>query len=290
MKKVIVGMFLFTMFFAGTVHATVGGPTFVYNLKYNPQDESVYYIKVSESGRGCPPEIMKLPLVSGVGSVFFGCVEAEKLLYEKLNKDYESLKTFTNNMISGYKDLKELNLSANNIDIDVDYLRDDTYGETEKYVYNKTHDVYVYQNGIKVNTFQMQSCLVDMPITFAGYIIPGFNNKIVIVASGGGDCVEGPYVYETVKIVSGVQVDYKQAAPVSSKTSGTLIASDKTLTVKISDEVDLQKYQIQNDELMMDEPKNISETKTETYVFITALVSLLVGVVIGRKTKKETVL
>jgi len=32
------------------VQATVGGPTFIYDFKYNPQDESVYYKTVSESG------------------------------------------------------------------------------------------------------------------------------------------------------------------------------------------------------------------------------------------------
>jgi hypothetical protein len=290
MKKIIGALFLFAMFFAGTVNATVGGSTYVYNLKYNPYDESLYYLKVSEGGRGCPPEIMKLPLASGVTSVFFDCVEAEKLLYEKFNKNYELLKSSMNDMIAGYKDLKELNLSANKIDIDVDFLRDDTFGDTEKYVYNKTHDVFVYQNGIKVDTFQIQSCLVDMPITFAGYIIPGFEKKIAMVASGGGDCMEGPYVSETVKIVSGVQVNYKQTAPIASKISGQLIANDKTLTVKISDEVDLQKYVAKKDEPKMEESVNADNAQIPVYVYIIVVLSILAGIIIGRKTKAENIL
>ena len=51
--------------------ATVGGPTFIHTLKYNPLDESVYYIQNSESGRGCPPGLMKISKFRQIGSGSF---------------------------------------------------------------------------------------------------------------------------------------------------------------------------------------------------------------------------
>ncbi|MDP3996511.1 MAG: hypothetical protein Q8P86_02360, partial [bacterium] len=60
--------------------ATVGGPTYISDFKYNPADESVYYIVNSQSGRGCPPELAKISLNSGISEMALSCDEGEKIL------------------------------------------------------------------------------------------------------------------------------------------------------------------------------------------------------------------
>lgn len=147
MKKIIFAVFVFGLSIVGTANATVGGSDYIYNLKYNPQNESVYYVRVSESGRGCPPEIMKLSLATGEVVTEFDCSEMEKLLREELNNNYSLLNTVITNIISGYKDLIELNLAANQINFDVSYLKDEFYGDinnVDRVLYNRTFDADVY--------------------------------------------------------------------------------------------------------------------------------------------------
>ena len=83
-KLVVVFLFLLTfltpIFTVNNVLATVGGPTFIYDFRYNPLDESVYYIKQDFGGRGCPPELIRLSLNSGKTDIAYSCSEGEKII------------------------------------------------------------------------------------------------------------------------------------------------------------------------------------------------------------------
>lgn len=296
MKKIILAVFLFGVSYAELANATVGGSTYIYNFKYNPENESVYYISVSEGGRGCPPEIMRVALSTEEVVTEFDCGEMEKLLHGELSNNYSLLDTVTKNIIIGYKDLIELNLNANKISFDVKYASDEMYGNIEsadRFVYNRIFDVSVYQNNVKVDDFQVKSCSVDTPFNFAGYIIPGFEKKIAVLVSGGSDCVEGPYTVETMKIVSGVQIDFRQPGAVSTKKRSALIPSEKTLTVRAADEISVQKNVIPNDvktatsATEVNVASNQIEENSHLDMLIVAVLAIFLGFFVGRATKKD---
>ena len=106
MKKLFILIVFGILFTAGNAYATVGGPTFLYDFKYNPADESVYYTLHSESGRGCPPELKKVSLNTLKHSVVYSCAEGEKLAID----DSNIVRNKINEITSGFKNLIPINL------------------------------------------------------------------------------------------------------------------------------------------------------------------------------------
>ena len=79
--KIYIFLFILMSFFVSeNARATVGGPTFIREFKYNPLDESVYYIQTSESGRGCPPGLHKISLNTSQSQVVYSCDQGEKFI------------------------------------------------------------------------------------------------------------------------------------------------------------------------------------------------------------------
>lgn len=208
------------------VHATVGGPSYIYDFKYNPADESVYYIQNSQSGRGCPPILMKISLNSGKYETVLSCDQGEVLLQSSASGVNRKIEEITKN----FKALTPLNLPKNNIAVDVDFLRTETISPEDSWVIKSHFTAEVLQNKKAVTEFPITGCTREQPFTFAGYAIPGFDKKIMLLLSAKGDCWEGGYTYESLHVIGGVDKldktnagDYKWNQP--------LVPSEATLVV-----------------------------------------------------------
>ena len=190
-KYILIAIFAVLIFVGGlasNVHATVGGPTFIYDFKYNPQDESVYYTMASEGGRGCPPELVKISLVSGQTQVVFSCSDGEKLSSISL------VSSEINKITNDFKQLTPLNLKGNNIAIDINFLNAENYSPELNELLRRNFNTSVYQNNKKVTDFTISGCKMEQPFVFAGYAIPGFDKKIILLSSAVNDCNEGGYI------------------------------------------------------------------------------------------------
>lgn len=186
-----------SIFTATKVSATVGGETLIYDFKYSPADESVYYIRIDGGGRGCPPELMKVSLNSEKTTVVFSCDKAEKLQSEQVGIEIDKI-------TKDFKFLTPLSLKANDVSIDVKFIKVETYGSESNEILMRHFIAELYQNGKKIKEFPITGCSLDQPFTFQGYSIPGFDKKMIILMSAKGNCAEGGYISETLYVVGGV--------------------------------------------------------------------------------------
>ncbi|MEK7646461.1 MAG: hypothetical protein AAB381_02090 [Patescibacteria group bacterium] len=187
-----------------SAQATVGGPTYIGSFKYNKADESVYFTQLSLSGRGCPPVLQKISLVSGNIDTAFSCDQGEALYSGNYSDIQPKVLEEISKMISEYKDLTPLNLLKNNIAIDITFNKSETLESDPTWIIHSLFTATVYQNGSKIDEFSIKGCNIEQPFTFAGYMIPGFEKKIVLLSSTKSDCFEGGYTGESLHVVSNV--------------------------------------------------------------------------------------
>jgi hypothetical protein len=215
----LVAVFVFTT--PPVAHATVGGPTYLYNLKYNSADTSVYFVIDSKSGRGCPPILRKISLETFAASTVLSCDQAESLTLEQVNAEIFGA-------IGNLKDLTQINLQNNGIHIEItkekeEYLSDDFLLKT-----NYVADVY--QHAEHLGAIRITGCKNDQPFLFGGYAVPGLNKKIIILLSAKSDCMEGGYINEILYPVNGTIEDRSPAGSIQ-KIDAPLTAEDGTITV-----------------------------------------------------------
>jgi len=281
---------------ASYANATVGGPTTINTFTYNHADESVYYISRNSGGRGCPPVLNKLSLNSGKSDIVFSCSDGEDLMF-KNNYDYSAVSNKIADLTRGFKELTPINLKKNNIFVDVDFNRTEKYKEIDDVL--RTHFIAsVYQDGIKITDLPIAGCNLDQPFTFAGYAIPGFNKKIVLLSSTKGDCFEGGYIYETLHMLGGVDNLDKTYAFGSYYKSGILIPNEATLVVYEQDSFEPEKIpetapNNSNENIVEEnseiDVENTSDKKTSTStVLIALLIAVFAGIIIGRLFSKNT--
>lgn len=238
MQKILFTMVSFFVAFAYLphAHATVGGPTVIDSFKYNPADESVYYTLLSESGRGCPPLLMKISLNSGKSTIVLSCEQGEALAR---NKDYNQSIAVVNTEIArrteGFKKLIPISLPNNKITVDVDFLREKRLEGSPEWIMGRDFTGTFYQNNMKITEFPVFGCNLEQPFTFAGYAIPGFEKKIILLLSTKGDCWEGGYTYEAPYVVGGMKVLDRTHANFW-KSSSPLVPNEATLVVFEKDE------------------------------------------------------
>jgi hypothetical protein len=287
MNKKYIIIVIFTIFIFGgvlvsPVQATVGGPTYIYDFKYNPIDESVYYTKISESGRGCPPELIKISLVSGESQVVFSCSDGEKLSSASL------VSSEINKITKDFKQLTLLNLSENNIVIDINFLNSENYSAEINELLRRNFNTSVYQNNKKVTDFTISGCKMEQPFIFAGYAIPGFDKKIVLLSSAISNCNEGGYTYETLNVVGGVDNLKKDYSSNLYKGPSALVPNEGSLVVYEADKpVDSTPAITPQGTEKSNSSNNPQNINFYLIGLLIVLVSILIGIILGRFFTKK---
>lgn len=303
MKKIYMFLIiLVVLFITNSVLATVGGPTFIHTFKYNPLDESVYYIVNSESGRGCPPELMKLSLNSGKSEVVYSCDDGEKLMASN-GYNVSAVNLEIEKIITGFKDLMPINLKNNRISIDVSFVNYENIGPEIAEIKKANFIASVFQDNKKIIDLPISGCNLEQPFIFAGYAIPGFDKKIVLLLSTKRNCWEGGYIYETLHVVGGVNnLDksyfyfYKDSSALVPN-EGTLVVfesesinnkTQETDVLKLTKETNNEKDFKYVQELQGDMIQNPLENKKDSTIFYViggGILVLGIGYLLGRKTK-----
>ncbi|PIQ92449.1 MAG: hypothetical protein COV70_00565 [Parcubacteria group bacterium CG11_big_fil_rev_8_21_14_0_20_39_22] len=270
------------MLFSATAFATVGGPTLVYNLKYNPADQSVYYIERSHSGKGCPPVLEKISLSTGEIESVLSCDDGFSLISVEDNYNSQAVYERIEEITEGFTSLTPIHLKENSIEIDVDFSREEE-SEEIGYVLRRHFVAGVYQNGVKTDEFPIVGCNRDQPFSFAGYDIPGFNKKIVVLSSTVSDCFEGGYIGEGLHVVDVSGVEDGTSFGNSYKWDEPLIPSAGTRVVFENDEIAVPTGTA-GDESTSGDSTAVSEDDSSLPLFtiiVVAAGALGVGVVAG---------
>jgi hypothetical protein len=228
MKKFLIvpcSVFIFVFLFSiSTAEATVGGPTYIYNLKYNPADTSVYYTSISESGRGCPPVLHKISLTTFKNSTVLSCDQGEKLTDQELAAELAGI-------TAGFKDLTQINLANNDIGIMLERDREESWSDGSDLLLKIHFLASIYQDQKLIAKLPITGCSDNQPFYFAGYAVPGLNKKMIfLVSTPQGDCWEGGYTMETLHPTNGTIKD-RGATASPQKTKGPLVPGDGTLTI-----------------------------------------------------------
>lgn len=213
-----------------SVSATVGGETFIYDFKYNPSNESVYYIQIDRSGRGCPPELKKLSLGLEKLTDVFSCDQGEKMTEEQVN-------SYISTVTAKLKPLIPLSLKSNAISVDIRFIKEETYDSTSKDILMRHFVADIYQNSKKIKEFPITGCSLAQPFTFQGYSIPGFDKKIILLISAKNNCNEGGYIYESLQVLGGVTNLDKTVTDNFYKSLSPLLPNEGNLVIYESDKV-----------------------------------------------------
>jgi hypothetical protein len=296
-QYIVTSIFVFIALIASavSVQATVGGPTYIGNFSYNKADESVYFISNSLSGRGCPPLLGKISLLTEKTSEVITCDQAERMI----GNDYSNGATVVLNEISritsSFRILSPLSLSKNNIKVDVNYISAEMMEGFDEPV-RRNFVVKVFQSGIKIDEFALTGCNTNQPFTFAGYAIPTLEKKIILLSSTKGDCFEGGYIGERLLVIGGVNNLDKSYATNSYKTYQTGLTPDEaTLTVYEKDSVtEVKPTQTPGSSVSTSAeptesgtPTQSTNTASTTTIVIIVLLALILGVLIGRAVSKR---
>lgn len=192
---------LFILMTANNTSATVGGPTTIDKLSYKASENSIYYVRNDGGGRGCPPIIEKIDLLTKSQIQVKTCEEIESIYYkgENATANYDQFieDAFDNTLV---KTLPTISFPNNNISIVVDYI-----GERKIAEYNTASDfrATIFQDSEKRGVIDFVGCYKDQPNVFKGYIIPD-TNKMVVEVSRVGDCFEGGYIRDDVYVIEGI--------------------------------------------------------------------------------------
>ncbi len=216
---------------AAQAYATVGGEMTISALTYNPADESVYYVKHDGGGRGCPPELMKLSLSSGMPESVITCDQGEKMLAESGSYTSNAVGVEISRITSGFKYLTPISLKDNNISIIVDFLKTENIDSEPDMVARQHFTATVFRDDMQLATFPVTGCYLNQPFIFQGYAIPGFNKKIVLLLSAKDDCFEGGYVSESLSVVGGLESVNRDGYSNFYKTVAPLIPNETSLIV-----------------------------------------------------------
>jgi hypothetical protein len=259
----------------------VGGPTVVYDLKYDAKTSSIYYIESSSSGKGCPPELKSVSVLTGEQKVIFSCDDVINEPNEIAQAQSQKIYSYT----SSFASLIPINLKENEISISIDYVNtENVQGMAEPMKTNFM--VEIFQGGTSKIKLPISGCNMEQPFVVNGYRIPGVTDKNVLLISGKSDCWEGGYIRELIFLVPVLQI--KSEATMFSyvtKSNSPLVPDEGSLVVYPT--------QIKTDAIMEDIPVEDVPVKMGvdinkiTVTVIGIIVALLVGIVTGRLSKKS---
>ncbi len=286
-----------------TAEATVGGPSYINNFKYNPKDESVYYTEYDHGGRGCPPTLSKISLVDSKVSIVYSCDEGMALIDKTYaeNKNYELASTKVteeiNKITKDFKDLSPINLKSNEININLKFQKEIKSEFDPEFIMNSAFNATIVKGDKNLLETSIYGCDARQPFSFLGYSIPGFDKKIVILQSAKSDCMEGGYIRESLIVLGGLDnidktpLNFYKGNEALVPNEGTLIVYSGLENIIPSDEVSTSTEKnknivnkvIQGDLEVFDE----STSENSNVIIIAIILSLIVGFVFG-KIKKSS--
>jgi hypothetical protein len=279
----ILAIVLVIILLVNTTYATVGGPTTIFDLKYDQKTSSVYYTEQSYSGKGCPPILKSLSYLTGVSKTIYSCDDEISGTVGQSQKIYSYTSTFYS--------LTHINLRKNNITVSIDGGVVENYpNTTEKAKINFV--AQVLQNNTNIIKLALSGCSLEQPYVIDGYSIPGVKDKILLLISGVSDCWEGGYIFERLVLVPGIQVSdssvvssYKDISPMVPN-EGSVIAYPAKPNI-IDSSPDTQEPLIDKDvrEQLVDNNININQI---VIFILSVILSLVIGIVIGRISRKNS--
>jgi hypothetical protein len=201
MKKIYISIItlLLTLVFTNSALATVGGPTLVSDLKYDPISKLVYYTEQNYGGKGCPPILKSLDPISGQTKTIYSCDYG-------INKPqgYNQLSTisaFTKN----FQRLEKVDMNKSDIFVEI---KSTNYKPVQMFEGNK-FIATITQSDIVSKQLETTICESSYPVTVDMFIIPNItpeslrNNNAIVLFSRTASCYEGGYVFESLHPVSG---------------------------------------------------------------------------------------
>lgn len=275
MNKLYIFLIILGIFFvASNAFATVGGPTYISEIALdNPESnviKSVYYKLHDGGGRGCPPIIHKIGLVSLTDSEVRSCDQAEQ--------DGAKYPQFVSDTYQNLSYLGSVSLKKNNIDIRVEFISENKLEGFDDPVSNNFLATLA-QDGTKFGEINFKGCARDQPHVFEGYMIPN-SNSMAILISNKGDCFEGGYVKESLSVVKGIKYLDKnivrsfKTASATEPNSGNMIVYATTSETTKPD----MKAPTENN-------NSIKNNNNNLYIAV-IIIGLGLGYFFGRKTKK----
>ncbi|MES2471109.1 MAG: hypothetical protein V4526_02680 [Patescibacteria group bacterium] len=184
-------------------NATVGGATFVYDIKYDAKTGTVYYTEQNEGGKGCPPELKAISLKDNTTKVIYSCDDGINESQSGGQSQAEKISTYTQD----FTYLQPVNLKKNNISISTSVTGEEKLQEGDTDYVIKTNFVAdIFQNNAKKASLPFSGCSADQPLVVDGYRVPGVSDKLLFLLSRKSDCFEGGYIGETLHLVSGINI------------------------------------------------------------------------------------
>lgn len=182
------------------VQATVGGPTYVYNLRIShvlPIQE-IMYVTHSLSGKGCPPSVSALNIETMKSRDVVACdFDADESVMERAFSQFPVV-------------LKRLHLPYSGMRAETRVVRF-TENKDDPFQFQKTDfETKIYQNTYdggerEVAAFDYPGCYPDQRHIIEGYATPqGY--LVAFVVSTIGDCFEGGYITERIFPIKAMRV------------------------------------------------------------------------------------
>src|SRR3989344_4455322 len=186
--------------------ATVGGPTYISQIAYDTSNESVYYIENDYSGKGCPPIVHSVNLAKIKDIEVKTCDEVLKDFFSNYNAPSgENEGKYNQYIADTYQDFSyigSVSLKKNNIDINVEFLSE--HFDESGYTMWSEFRTIITQDNKEVAKLDFRGCTKDQPHIFEGYMIPN-SDAMAVLISNKGDCFEGGYVTESLRIIKGIK-------------------------------------------------------------------------------------
>ncbi|MFA6315359.1 MAG: hypothetical protein WC648_03290 [Candidatus Paceibacterota bacterium] len=267
----VVGMSLCAI--AGIAYATVGGPTLVYDMKYDTKTNSIYFTEQDFGGKGCPPELKAISVKDNVGRVVLSCDDG-------LAKDHsKELIAMTEN----FAPLIPVSLKKNGITASIEAVGVEKI--EEDWIIKTNFIAHIFQDNKNVANIPISGCNLEQPFIIDGYRIPGQMDKMVLLVSTKGDCFEGGYIRESLNVISGVK-QIEDSYTNTYKTNSPLVPNDGSLIIYAkASSGDVSPSPTDNDQELIGSNNN---KYSSTVLVICALIALILGVLIGRSMKVRT--
>lgn len=198
------GLLIFaTTLFAHPAHATVGGPTTIERVSYNPSENAIYYLINSQTGRGCLPEIAKIDLATNNQTLVASCDQIEEKFLKNGGLDYSAYDTYTQSVFEKTTPLLPFDLSKNKFSADLSYTGEYKFSDEN---ISSQFSIIIKQAGSIKGGVDIIGCYKKEPVVLSGFAIPD-SNKVAIVASRIGDCFEGGYTKDDLFLISEIELN-----------------------------------------------------------------------------------